>query len=626
MTGSDTPSPTGSLQEAMARHQAGDLPAAIGLYRRHLEQRPDDLDAWCLLASAEGQAGHHAGAGEAYRRAVGIAPGHAPAHAGLGTSCLQQGDFAAAADHLLRAVELDPEQVDARLQLAMVLRRQARLHEATAELEEVLRRQPGHAQARFNLGMASLEAGRAEAAEDAFRKVLEARPRLVPALVGLARALRARNRPEAARVPLEEARALAPGDPAVAVARGGLLVTCGELDAARTAFEEALAGDPGQTAALLGLAELDRLAGHCDRGIERLAPLLAGPAPGGVAVLMGRLLREAGRADEAERFIRRELDGEALMPGARAALERELGRVLDARGDVDGAWAAWTAANAGRAGRFDPAHFDRAVDMLIESFPPAWTPEVPLPAPEAPSSLLIVGAPRSGKSLLEQMLACHPDIHGAGERRTLGDLVIEVGQRVGEGTYPGNVGKLEPGALAELAASYAADLETSAAGARWVIDTQPTNFLHVGFARLLYPGLRVVWLRRDPHDLAWACYARGFADSAFDFAAEPAGIGPYFAALERLRAHWATLLGDGFLSVDYEALVRQPEAELGRVLAWLGLASDGVDADYHLPGRSSLSSPPALTAPLDGGEIGRGLAYAERFPGLPAARSGHVGD
>ena len=127
MSGPDTSSPTGPLQEAMAHHQAGDVAAAVGLYRRHLEQRPEDVAAWCLLASAEGQAGHHPGAGEAYRRAVEIAPRHAPAHAGLGTSCLQRGDFEAAARHLRRAVELDPEQVDARLQLAMVLRRQARL-------------------------------------------------------------------------------------------------------------------------------------------------------------------------------------------------------------------------------------------------------------------------------------------------------------------------------------------------------------------------------------------------------------------------------------------------------------------------------------------------------------------
>jgi hypothetical protein len=341
---------------------------------------------------------------------------------------------------------------------------------------------------------------------------------------------------------------------------------------------------------------------------------------------MARLLREAGRGEEAESFVRQHLDGDALLPRARAALQRELGWVLDARGDVDGAWAAWTGANAARAGRFDPAHFDRAVDMLIDSFRPAGPPPVPLPEPDAPLSLLIVGAPRSGKSLLEQMLACHPDVHGAGERRTLGDLVVEAGQRAPGGTYPANIGTLEPGALAELAATYAADLKKAAAGARWVIDTQPTNFLHVGLARLLCPGLRVVWLRRDPRDLAWACYARGFADSAFDFAAEPAGIGPYLAALDRLRTHWATLLGDGFLSVDYEALVRRPEAELGRVLSWLELAPDAVGADFHLPGRSSLSSPPALTRPVDDREIGRGLAYADRFPGLPAARSGDVGD
>ena len=614
------------LAEAVAAHQAGRLETALGLYRRYLEDRPEDAGAWCLLASAEGQAGNHAGAREAYRRGIEAAPRHAPAHAGLGTASLHLGEPAAAVEHFRRALEIDEELAEARLQLAIALRRLARLPEAIGELESLLARQPEHAQARFNLGMARLEAGRPDRAADAFRQVLASRHGFVPALMGLGRALQAQHRLSEARAVLDEARDAAPGDPGVAVARAGVLTAMGGLAEARREYDRALAADAGNAQALLGLAELDRLEGAPERGVARLRPLLSGSPPGGVFVALARLLRAAGQPEEAARLAGERLAAGRLMPGVHAALLRQLGHARDERGDADGAWEAWTRAHAPRAGRFDPDDFERAIETLIESFPPGLleraaattTPDgEPGPAP-----LLVVGAPRAGKSLLEQMLACHPAVYGTGEQRTLGTLVEEALRRGGSEGYPRCVPALGPDDLSALSRRYRQALAATGGGARFAVDTQPTNFLHVGLAALLHPGLRVVYCRRDPLDLAWACYGRGLVDRAFDFAASPAGIGRYLGALERLIGHWRRLLPEALTTVDYERLVTAPEDRLRALLEWLGLAWDPACAEYHLPGRARLSSPPVLTGPVDAREVGRGRPFAARFPDLPADRAG----
>jgi tetratricopeptide (TPR) repeat protein len=620
LSGTDPGAGAEPLAAAMARHRAGELQSAVRLYREHLAAKPDDVGAWCLLAGAEGQGGNHAGARQAYERAATIAPEHAPAHAGLGTSSLHHGDLEAAAGHFRRALELDPDLHEARFQLATALRGLARLSEASGELKNLLERQPDHAQARFNLGMALLEERRPTEAEAEFRRVLAGRPGLVPALVGVARALEAQNRLAEARDAIEQARRAAPRDPAVLVTAGGLNVATGRLAEGRADYELALAADPRHHGAVLGLATLDGLEGDPQRGLERLE-LLPGRPPGGVLVLRARLLRQSGRGEEAERLTGTLLADHRQLPRVRAALLRELGMVRDERGDTEGAWAAWTQAHGEDAGRFDPGQFDRVVDALIEAFPPSVLEGRAAPA-DGPLPLLLVGAPRSGKSMLEQMLSCHPAIHGAGELRVVEGLVRSVERRAGATGYPACVAGLGPEDVAALATQYRAAV--TAAGARWVTDTQPTNYLNVGLAGLLCPGLRVVYCRRDPADLAWACYSRGFAGSAFEFAASPAGIGRYLASLERLIAHWRRLLPGAVTVVDYERLVTEPEACLRDVLGFLGLPWDSACSEYHLPGRPSLSAPPVLTRPVDRREVGRGRPYANHFPDLPA--TGRVGE
>ena len=606
------------LSEAIARHQAGDLAAARSLYQAHLQATPDDVRAWCLLASVEGQSGRHDLASEAYEHAIAIDPGCVPAHAGLGTSRLHRQDFEGAADSLRRTLELDGSQVEARIQLASALRRLARLPEATAVLEAALELAPDHPQARFNLGMSQLEGGMPDKAEDSFRRVLERHGGVAPAHAGLGRAFMAQNRLDEAAAALERALEIAPDNPETAIALGNLMTARGRLEQACVRFEDVLARHAGHPQALSGLAELDRLSGHPERGLGRLDSIGPGQVPGGVVLMNARLLNDAGRAADAADFIRERLDAEPLMPGVGSGLRRELGRALDRLKDHDGAWAAWTDAHRGADAAFEPAHFAEAVDALIGAYGAAlFRTPAPADRPDGPRPLLLIGAPRSGKSILEQMLACHPAIHGAGELRFLGGIVGSLQHDHAQlGPYPASIGRLDAPARRALAGRYRDTLRNVAPSADWVTDTQPTNFLHAGLARLLADDVRVVYCRRDPVDLAWACYGRGFADAALAFAATPAGIVSYLEGLERVVAHWHEVLPEGVITVDYEQLVRTPESALRRVLDALGVPWSKDCDGYWEPGRASLSVAPTLSGPVTDAEVGRGAPYRERFPGI----------
>jgi tetratricopeptide (TPR) repeat protein len=604
----------------MHRHRTGDFAGARELYHRHLTQRPDDAPAWCLLAALEGQGGDHDAAGAAFRKAIVSDPAHAPGHAGLGTSLLLSGDPAAAVGPFREALRLQPGLTDTRAQLALVLHRLGRLDAAIDELRELVRRCPDDLQALRNLGMALLDRGDAGEARDLFAGLLERWAELPEAWIGLAGAQMQLDHVTAADDSLTRALELMPAGPAGRTKLGALLGKQGRQAEARRCFEAALDVNPAHVAALASLAEMDRAAGNWRAGLARIEPFVSA-APGTDPLLMttaASLWVASGDWPAAERRIATWLEDERLPEPSRAHLERLRGEALDRLDRHDAAWQCWTDANRRSRLRFDPADFERTVDALIAAFDRPVMPEVL--SDLTPRPLLIVGLPRSGKSILEQLLACHRQIHGAGERRLAGVLTerarIEAGARQ---PYPACVRDLDEAGRRRLAAWYAEALGRLAPTADWVTDSQPTNYLHLGLLHGLRPDLRVVYCRREPLDLAWDCFTRGFAARALAFAAEPAWIGAYLAGMERLMAHWTQRLSLPVLTVDYESLVTQPESETRRVLGFLDLDWDPACADYVRPGVATLSASAAITRPLDRSEIGRSRPYREQLAPVVAA-------
>jgi tetratricopeptide (TPR) repeat protein len=449
--------------------------------------------------------------------------------------------------------------------------------------------------------------------------------------VALGRALIAGNHPAGAERALVRARELRPEETEPRILLGNLLRGLGRYGEAKAQLDDVLTARPGDAGATLGLAELDLAQGKPGRGLERLAPKLdTAASPRGAARLAARLLLADDRHDEAARRIEEWLKTPGLSPLERAGLFSLRGRALDRLGRHEAAWQAWTESHLQRPSRFDGRHFSSAIDRLIGAYDAALFAERAAASrnrDEGP--VLIVGTPRSGKSILEQILASHPAIRGAGELRYLGAMTNEVARRAGDRKrpYPDCVGALSDGDLDELAHSYRGAIEEIAEGARWVVDTQPTNFLHIGLAALLQPNIRVVLCRRDPLDAAWACFSTHFADPGLDFVSSPEGIACYLDGMGRLMQHWQKVSPANIQEVRYEHLVAAPREALEPVLEALGLQWDEGMLAYSEPGRPKLDRAPALTQPLNASEIGRGAPYRDRFAEIVrlSADEGHDG-
>lgn len=619
------------LHEAMDRHRSGDRETARRLYEEHLASHPDDADALCLLGALEGEGGNHAGAEQAYRRALELNPNYGPAYAGLGTSFLLQERPAEAAEALAQAVELAPDQPEPRLHYTVALQRCGRLLEARQALTDFVGRWPDHLESRHNLGLLMLQTDSPDAAAAEFRFVLEQAPSRLSSWMGLARALIAANDPAGAEVALDSAKELASGDPGPLVLRGTMLQGKGRYREARAAFEEALELAPGNVPAIIGLAELDLAAARPESGLERLEAIAkdSGRSPA-VMAITASLLAAIGRREEAIRRIDDWLGEGDMTPQSRAGLLKQRGRILDDMGEYDAAWQAWSQARQQAPRRIPAGHFSYAVDRLVQAYDAGIfnNRNTGESAPWTHSPLLIVGAPRSGKSLLEQVLSCHPEIRGAGELRVLGRLSNEIARRYGSAVrpYPDCIGSLGDGDIDEFRQAYRQAIGRHAGDASWVTDTQPTNFLHIGLAAILAPDLKVIHCRRDPVDTAWACISRQFADPGLDFVATPTGFPIYMRGLDRLMRHWEQAIPLQILEISYEDLVTSTRQTLERIVAYVGMDWDDSLMSYAEPGRADVDSAPVLTGPLNDEEIGRGRPYAERI-GIDESTSDdhHVG-
>ncbi|MGA2127282.1 MAG: sulfotransferase, partial [Xanthobacteraceae bacterium] len=237
----------------------------------------------------------------------------------------------------------------------------------------------------------------------------------------------------------------------------------------------------------------------------------------------------------------------------------------------------------------------------------------------SPVPVLIVGLPRSGATLIEQTLAGHPAVRGAGTRHDLGRIVGGLGGR-GAPTFPEVVLTLPDAAFAKIATGYLGGIRAAAPDARRIVDRTPGSFLHVGLIHLALPNARIIHARRDPVDTCMSCFATLFVDDQ-PYSYDLAELGRYYRGYEALIAHWRDVLAPGvMLEVDYEDLVDDLEGQARRLVAHCGL--DWEDACIA-SGRARRPAQGAtihrLRPPVYRTSVGRGRRYGRLLGPLIAA-------
>jgi tetratricopeptide (TPR) repeat protein len=620
----------------------GRTDAAIASCRRALALRPRFAAALGNLANAERARGALAAAIAGYRRVIELEPGLAEAHRNLGSALLEAGDGEAAIHCLQRAIELRPEFVGAVMQLARALTAAGRGAEAIPHYERLLARDP-RVETLDELATLLAGLGRYEASASCFRDLLDRTPDNGRLHTNLGFVLHCLGDFRAAIEHCRRAIELEPRLPDAHLHLGNSLLALNVLHEAEAAYRAGLEIAPDHAALHTAHAMAERALGRlADAEASTRRALALHPGAADTLALLGSLAIDRGRFDEAEDLLRKALAIDPELPEAlanltalhkmspadapwRDAAERVLARGLPVAhainlqhalgkyyDDVDDRGAAFQhhrmaneLARRSRS-RYDRAEMTQRVTRTLAAFDRIALVALAQGGLASERPVFVVGMPRSGTSLTEQILASHPEVHGAGELiywnfAADAERAATLEQRAAT--------------IAELGRTYLEGLATQALDASRVVDKLPDNFRNIGLIHAALPGARFIHLERNPLDTCLSIYFQRFS-AAHIYATDFGDLAHYYLEYRRLMAHWRAMLPpQTLLEVRYEDLVDDPEGWSRRMLAHIGLPWDPRCLEFHRTDR------PVLTAsnwqvrqPIGKGSVDRWRRY-ERFIG-----------
>jgi len=544
------------LPEASQQLRAGQLSVAEQTLRALVTAEPDNADAWCFLGIALGRQEKLDEAVNSFDQARRLRPDFADAHANLGITLVRQRHIDAAVVHLRDALALKPDHLFALNSLGNALAEQGRLEEAIATLRHALELQPAFAEAYINLGVLLKEQGKYDESVACYRQALSLRPNAVEALVNLGICLREQGRISEAVACHKQALDFQPNRAEAHANLAAALVDQGDVEQALVHYQEALRLRPDCAQAYYGLGELV-VAGH-------------------------------HHFTDAQREYIQALVGREDMPlRDRISLHFMLASLSDREDAHAEAVTHYSAGNElrrrffeRRGHAYDAKRHELQIDELIGAFTPAYFQEVRRFGLESELPVFIVGMPRSGTSLVEQILASHPQVFGAGELLDMSRIAEALPGEAGDAAVSATrLARVTPEAAMSLASKYLGRLTQLGGGASRVIDKFPENYLHLGVIFTLFPSARVIHCRRSALDVCWSCHTQNFVGLAFTASLQD--LGHYYRQYTRLMAHWRSAVPRPMFEVDYEELVRDPGDVSRKLVDFCGLEWDERCLSFH---------------------------------------------
>jgi tetratricopeptide (TPR) repeat protein len=568
----------------VALKEKGRLDEAIAACRRAIAIRPGYSEAHNNLGNALKEKGQVDEAIANYRQAVALRSAFPEAHNNLGNSLKEKGQVDEAIAAHRRAIALRPDYADAFNSLGSALKEKGELEATIDAYRQAMALSPGWAMPCLNVGQLLREYGRLEEACLAFEQAAKCEPENADAHNCLAMAQAELQRFDEANAALERAVALAPDSALTHEARGMILWRSGRGAEAAASFRRAVEISPGSASGWLSLGHALRQIGRFDESAESFRKLLA-LRPG--AVYAQALVAGGGSAvdgAELERLMA-SADDPRTSVRDRAALEFALGKMLDEADRFDEAFAHYARGNSlalerriAAGERVGGDAFARRVDESIARFGPEFFLRVRDWGERSELPVFIVGMPRSGTSLVEQIAASHPDVFGAGELRDIGDVAHSLGSS-----------EWDAAAIKKSAEKQLERLRSLGGLAFRVIDKMPSNVEHLGLIAAMFPGARVIICRRDARDTCLSCYFQQFTiGNLFSF--DLRECGKHQVQTDRLIAHWLKVLPVRMLEVGYEELVGDLEGQSRRIIEFLGLPWDAGCLDFHRTERTVLTA------------------------------------
>jgi tetratricopeptide (TPR) repeat protein len=604
-----------AFERAVNFMQSGDPEMAMKICQGALEQTPDEPNFLTLLGASLARQLRWSDAEDALKRALKSAPDYPKAHEELGNVFLRNGKPEAAIDCLERALELDPSLDSARMRLSQALNRAGDPDQAYSIMESFLEKNPHH---KLMVEAAELQhKGHTEAAEKIYRDILRQDSRNVDALRMLALlAIRLEHYKDAETL-LRRAVGIAPDFRMAWLDLGRALAERSEFEEGIRCIQRGIELDPTQAMAFVTLGNTLARASRQEDAIEAYqAAARLRPGHAGIFLGLGNVLKTIGEQEQAVEIYRHgielnpdfgemywslsnlktfqfndievaameeQLGKENLSADSQVHFHFALGKALEDREEYARAFGHFDAGNHVRREQesYDPVETEFINDRIIKVFDAEFldlhkNKGLPDPAP-----IFVVGLPRSGSTLVEQILSSHSQVDATHELPEVGRVIKHLNAHNEAGkNFPEAVATLANSGFRELGQLYMQYAGKFRKDGAYFIDKMPNNFPSIGFLSLILPQAKFIDTRRHPMDNLWSAYKQLFAKGQ-SFTYDLFELADYYKQYLRMMKHWDELLPNRVMHVHYEHMVSDQETQTRRLLEYCGLDFEEACLRYY---------------------------------------------
>jgi tetratricopeptide (TPR) repeat protein len=594
---------------------------AIATLRNAIKLAPKASTIHANLGEVLRQQGKRDEAEKVLERAVELDPKGAQALNNLGIIQYERGKPQEAVDYYRRAVAVRPDMAEAHNNLGNALRLVKDFEGALQAYQDALTYRERYPEAYNNLGTLLQQRGQIDEAEHAFRKAINQNNHYVEAHNNLASLYVAQKKDVDALRILGDALKFAPKNPQTLLITARIQMRRNNHQAAEQATRAVLADDPDNAEALTVLGQVLHETDRYDEALEKLEHAVKSNANNPESLnFYGVALKSVGRMDEAREYMLDALRRNHMMYGAYAnlsdlvdfsegegaelfdrmdaifqgarnpeaeqflALHFAYAKALEDRGEHERALRHYiTGGKMKRAQlNYDESETHGFFDKIRELFPKEAFENRKFAGNDDERPVFIVGMPRSGSTLVEQILSSHPDLYGAGEVKYLSYALGQLRDRFPSlPKYPDMVAKISPAQMDIVAKNYLRQLTATSGDASRVTDKLLTNYFFVGLINLLFPNAKIINTMRDPVDTCLSGFTKLFKDD-MPHSYDLGELGRYYGKYREIMEHWGKVLPEGTLiTVQYEDVVADTEKEARRLIDFLGLPWNDKCVDFH---------------------------------------------
>jgi tetratricopeptide (TPR) repeat protein len=605
---------------AQGLFNAGNTREALSVYLALCKKYSKDIQAWHMAGALAGMTGDYALARTCCETVITLAPNEYAPYQNLASILMATGETTEAMTCFRQSLQLKPDNPQCLSNFAELLRQQGLPAEAEQQLQLAIRHNPAFPQAYNNLGNVYRDTAQPGKAEACYRKAIELQPDYVDALCNLGAALNDQLQFDAAERCYLRAIEYAPDSAAALRNLGNLYQSTGEFEKAERLYEKSLRYAPSDVPTLASLAALHERCGNKTRAAELLEPLIQSQQHDArSAITYAGLLGKRGELKQGIQLLSDTLTA-CKSQNDSIDLHFALGELFELSGQYSTAFEHYATGNDLDAARDKGSNHTLALQARVDFFSRERIDSLPVSTNRSELPVFIIGMPRTGTSLVEQILASHSAVAAGGEREDVTAMLASLRALCpSDATHSQIMANFSTESMDGVANRHLENISSMHPGKTRFTDKTPLNGLHLELLSRLFPKCRIILCQRNALDTCLSIYFHRF-NNLHGYARRLDTLGAFFRDYYALMAHWTSVLDINIMPIQYELLVSNPEEHIRTLIEFCGLDWEEDCLSFH-ENRRTINTPSydQVRKPMYTNSVDRWKHYEQFLGGLKAA-------